>query len=193
MAGVDDTKRLVVEIDRRGKLISGEPYFTAGPPIVLDTKGFGGPRARATSRSSGRAGAGARRASDSARRSRIENVLEALLVERAHGSEFEPYELPAETLEGRVDLRDLPTMTIDPDGARTSTTRSRSAASRDGIRAWVHIADVSWFVRAGTAARPGRRGARVLDVRARASSRRCCRTSSPTTPARSGRSRTGSA
>ena len=75
--------------------------------------------------------------------------------------------MPAETLDGRVDLRELPTMTIDPDGAKDFDDALSFRREPDGIRAWVHIADVSWFVRAGIAARPGRRRARVLDLRPR--------------------------
>ena len=150
MPAVDDTPLLVVEINRRGKLISGEPYFTAGPQLMLDTKGFGGLSTGdlAVVRP-GRGRARVERAIGTARR--IDNVLEALLVERGARTDFEKLELPAETLEGRVDLRDLPTMTIDPDGAKDFDDALSFRRERDGIRAWVHIADVSWFVRAGTA------------------------------------------
>ena len=77
---------------------------------------------------------------------RIENVLEALLVETGARQEFEPYTPPDITFEGRVDLRELPTLTIDPDTAKDFD----DALSIDGDRAYVHIADVSYFVHAGS-------------------------------------------
>ena len=44
-------ERVVVEVARRGRLVVGEPYFTAGVPVVLESKGLGDldagrPRAR---------------------------------------------------------------------------------------------------------------------------------------------------
>jgi ribonuclease R len=77
---------------------------------------------------------------------RIENVLEALLVETGARQEFEPYSPPDVTLDGRVDLRELPTFTIDPETAKDFD----DALSIDDERAYVHIADVSYFVRAGS-------------------------------------------
>ena len=48
----------------------------------------------------------------------IENVLEALLVDRGARVEFEPHTPPEPSLEGRVDLRELTSFTIDPDTAK---------------------------------------------------------------------------
>ncbi len=93
MAGVDDRKRLVVEISRRGKLISGEPYFTAGTPIVLDAKGFGGlERGDLAVVRPGRGRARVEQRIGSSMQ--IENVLEALLVEQGARVPFEPYDMP---------------------------------------------------------------------------------------------------
>jgi ribonuclease R len=143
------TGLVVVEIDRRGKLLTGEPYFTPGVPLALDPKGAGGlDRGDLAVVRPGRGRARVVRELGSARR--IENVLEALLVEQGARVEFEPYELPAESFEGRVDLRELPAMTIDPEGAKDFDDALSFRREPDGIRAWVHIADVSWFVGAGT-------------------------------------------
>jgi ribonuclease R len=77
-------------------------------------------------------------------------VLEALLVEKGARAEFEPHDPPAPSLEGRIDLRELDTFTIDPDTAKDFDDALSFRREPDGIRAWVHIADVSWFVPAGT-------------------------------------------
>ena len=144
-----DENRVVVEVSRRGKLVSGEPYFTPGVPIMLDTKSLRsvqpGDLALVTK---GRGRARIERGFGTARR--IENVLEALLVEQGHLGRLEPYELPPETLEGRTDLRGLPTITIDPETAKDFDDALSFAREPEGIRAWVHIADVSWFVRPGS-------------------------------------------
>jgi len=64
----------------------------------------------------------------------------------ALGEGFEPHEAPAPSLEGRVDLRELTTFTIDPDTAKDFDDAISVRAEGDGLRAWVHIADVSYFV-----------------------------------------------
>ena len=136
---------VVVEVSRRGKLVVGEPFFTPGVPVLLDRKGLGGVdsgdlvvvrRLRGRSR--------VERALGPAKE--IENVLEGLLWEKGARQEFEPYAPPEPSLEGRVDLRELPTLTIDPETAKDFD----DALSIDAERAYVHIADVSYFVEAGT-------------------------------------------
>src|SRR5581483_3475478 len=64
--------------------------------------------------------------------------------------EFEPHELPPPQLEGRVDLRELPAFTIDPETAKDFDDALSFRREGGGIRAWVHIADVSYFVPAGS-------------------------------------------
>jgi ribonuclease R len=119
-------------------------------PLVLESKGLGdlGPGDLAVVRT-GRGRARVEQALGSA--SRIENVLEALLVERgARQHPFEPHDPPAPVDPARVDLRDLPTYTIDPDTAKDFDDALSFRREADGIRAWVHIADVSFFVGSGT-------------------------------------------
>ena len=79
-------------------------------------------------------------------------MLEALLVEKGARIEFESYPFPESEpgLEGRVDLRELTSITIDPDTAKDFDDALSFRREPDGIRAWVHIADVSHFVAAGT-------------------------------------------
>src|SRR6185437_12055712 len=68
---------------------------------------------------------------------RIENVLEALLVETGARQQFEPHEASIPSFAGRVDLRGEVSFTIDAETLKPD-------------RAYVHIADVSYFVPAGT-------------------------------------------
>ena len=145
MAGPDVSDVLVVEVARRGKLVVGEPFFTPGTPLMLDRKGLGDadPGDLVVARRT-RGRARVERVLGAA--DRIENVLEALLVETGARQEFEPFEPPPVTFDGRVDLRDLPTFTIDPETAKDFD----DALSIDDERAYVHIADVSYFVTAGS-------------------------------------------
>jgi ribonuclease R len=140
---------LVVEVSRRGRLLIGEPYFAPGVPIVLEAKGSGGvgPGDLALVRA-GRGRAKVERGLGSA--ARIEDVLEALLVEKGARVAFEPYDTPPTGVPDRVDLRELLTFTIDPETAKDFDDALSFRREPDGIRAWVHIADVSWFVTPGT-------------------------------------------
>ncbi len=168
MGARETSSRVVVEVGRRGKLVAGEPYFTPGVPIVLDSKGLGDlrPGDLAVVRTGRGRRARVERGLGSAQR--IENVLEALLVEQGARVEFEPHDVPEPSLDGRVDLRELTSFTIDPETAKDFDDALSFRREPDGIRAWVHIADVSYFVPAGQPARPRRSAACVLDVRARA-------------------------
>jgi ribonuclease R len=152
-----DAHRVVVEIEKRGKLLLGEPYFSPGTPLVLDRKGVreAGPGDLAVV-SSGRGRARLERVLG--RAGDVEAVLEGLLVHEGARVEFEPHELPEPSMEGRTDLRDLATFTIDPDTAKDFDDAISVVREGDGLRAWVHIADVSYFVPAGT---PLDRGAAV--------------------------------
>ncbi len=59
---------------------------------------------------------------------------------------FEPYDPPPITIDGRVDLREELTFTIDPETAKDFD----DALTVTEDRAYVHIADVSYFVPAGS-------------------------------------------
>ena len=141
--------RVVVELGARGKLVVGEPYFEPGVPIVVDRKGLG-------NASTGdlvlvRTGRGRARVERVlGRAERIENVLQALLLSRSEVGAHEPHAVPEPTLEGRTDLRDLTTFTIDPETAKDFDDAISVLPDGDGLRAHVHIADVSFFVRPGT-------------------------------------------
>jgi ribonuclease R len=143
-------ERVAVEVARRGRQLVGEPYFTPGLPMLLDSKSAGRlqPGELAIVRP-GRGRARVERGLGSAKR--IENVLEALLVQQGARVEFEPFELRAPSLENRVDLRELITITIDPESAKDFDDALSFSREPAGIRAYVHIADVSYFVDAGSA------------------------------------------
>jgi ribonuclease R len=141
--------RVVVEIGTRGKLVVGEPYFEPGVPVVIDRKGLRDAQAGDLALvSSGRGRARVERVVGPAHA--IENVLRALLLERGEEGAHEPYELPEPSLDGRVDLREQPAFTIDPETAKDFDDAVSVRRDGDGLRAYVHIADVSFFVRAGT-------------------------------------------
>jgi len=147
---VPAVSRVVVEIGRRGKLVVGEPFFTPGVPLVLDKKGVGeaSPGELAVVSVPQRGRAHLEEVLGPA--DRIENVLEGLLVERGARRPFEPHTPPDPSTDGRVDLRELTTFTIDPDTAKDFDDALSLRREADGIRAWVHIADVSYFVPSGT-------------------------------------------
>jgi ribonuclease R len=142
--------RTVVEVASRGKLVVGEPYFVPGTSVVLDRKSLhGAERGDLAVVATGRGRAKVERVLGPA--SRIDAVLEGLLVERGARVPFEPVEHAEPDHADRVDLRDLTTFTIDPDTAKDFDDAISVAREGDGIRAWVHIADVSAFVAAGSA------------------------------------------
>src|SRR5262249_48100425 len=121
----------------------------AGVPIVVDRKGLGeaGPGDLALVRT-GRGRARVERVLGKA--DRIEDVLQGLLLDRGRVGAHQPYEAPEPSLEGRVDLRELPTFTIDPETAKDFDDAISVRSETDGLRAYVHIADVSFFVRPDT-------------------------------------------
>jgi ribonuclease R len=118
-------------------------------PLVLDRKGSGdaGPGDLAVVRT-GRGRARLDRVLGKAKD--IEAVLEGLLVHTGARAEFEPYDAPDPDLSDRVDLRDLLSFTIDPETAKDFDDAISVREEPEGIRAWVHIADVSAYVPAGS-------------------------------------------
>lgn len=152
---------VVCELRRRGKLLVGEPYFEPGTPIVVDR----GSAASASigelvALSTGRGRARVARVLGPA--GSIHAVLDGLLVHvgarpvggRDPAAEREADALPADpegSEPGRVDLRDLFALTIDPDGAKDFDDAVSVRREGDGVRVWVHIADVSRYVPAGSA------------------------------------------
>jgi len=141
---------LVAELARRGKLLVGEPFFKGGVPVTVDRKGSG-------NASPGdlvvlRLGRGrAKVESVLGRPGDVGAVLEGLLWHEGVRRPHAPVPPPPEELEAdRTDLRDLFAFTIDPDEAKDFDDALSFRREGDGIRAWVHIADVSAYVPAGS-------------------------------------------
>jgi ribonuclease R len=142
--------RIVVEVRRRGRLVVGEPFFVPGVPLVLDKRGISEvrPGQLAVVAPPRRGRARLEKALGPA--DSVESVLDALLEQEGLVEQYEPHDVPAPTLEGRVDLRDELAFTIDPETAKDFDDAISVRQEGDGLRAWVHIADVSHFVPAGS-------------------------------------------
>jgi ribonuclease R len=140
----------VCELARRGKLLVGEPYFGGGQPVVVDRKGAGD--AAVGDLVVLRLGRGrARLERVLGRPDDVEAVLEGLLWHEGVRREHAPVPPPPPDEEpDRVDLRGLFACTIDPAEAKDFDDALSLRREGDGVRAWVHIADVSAHVPAGS-------------------------------------------
>jgi ribonuclease R len=141
---------LVAELARRGKLLVGEPFFEGGVPVTVDRKGSGD--ASVGDLVLLRLGRGrAKVEATLGRPDDVGAVLEGLLWHEGVRRPHAPVPTPPEGLEPeRTDLRDLFAFTIDPDEAKDFDDALSFRREGDGVRAWVHIADVSAFVPAGS-------------------------------------------
>jgi ribonuclease R len=137
-------------VRRRGRLVVGEPFFVPGVPLVLDKRGVSEvrPGQLAVVAPPRRGRARLEKALGPA--DSVESVLDALLEQEGLVEQYEPHDVPPPTLEGRVDLRDQLAFTIDPETAKDFDDAISVRQEGDGLRAWVHIADVSHFVPAGS-------------------------------------------
>lgn len=139
---------VVAEVIRRGKLVYAEPYFAPGLPLLLEQR----VRSEVNLGDLVVVRPGRKRSrveSVLGPASRIETVLEGLLVETGRRRGFEPYELSSPSLEDRVDLRELLTFTIDPETAEDFDDAISVRAEEGGVRVFVHIADVSAYLPSG--------------------------------------------
>ncbi len=149
----------VAVVQRRGKFFVAEPFFGPGPRLALSrdrSVGVGdlvevAPAKAGKGRGGGRAVVARRLGRPDVAR----DVIEALMIDRGLRRRFDPAvereaRLADESeprLEGRRDLRELATFTIDPATARDFDDAISAAREDDGSwRIWVHIADVANYV-----------------------------------------------
>jgi ribonuclease R len=148
--------RRVATVERRGRFTIAEPLFERGPQAAL-ARGSRevGPGDIALV-DFGPGGARALRAIGSVERAR--DVVAALLWDRGMRRGFpEPLDREArdavrearEAPTARRDLTDLATFTVDPATARDFDDAVSAEPHGDGIRLWIHIADVAAHVRPG--------------------------------------------
>jgi ribonuclease R len=148
----------VASVERRGRFTVAEPLFERGPQATLARGSVKvGPGDIAVV-DFGAQGARAVRALGSAERAR--DVVTALLWDRGNRRGFKPAiedearDAVVAAQEMRVERRDLtelPTFTVDPATARDFDDAVSAAPEGDGVRLWIHIADVSAHVRPGSA------------------------------------------
>lgn len=144
---------MVAVLERTGRFLVAEPLFGHGPRTSVEPHGatagdlvLVGPSKR-----------GARVIRRLGRPDVARDVIEGVMLDRGLRRSYArsaENEATASTLEpyaehDRVDLTALPTFTIDPDTARDFDD-AISARREDGaIRVWVHIADVTAYLRPG--------------------------------------------
>jgi ribonuclease R len=166
VSGTDAAERdatRVAVLERRGKFLVAEPFFQPGERLVVsrDKRADVGDLVL-VGPGRNRNGKGSRRAVISrrlGRPDRARDVIEALMLDRGLTRGFDPAVgrearqsaaagAGAEDLAGRRDLRALPTFTIDPTSARDfDDAVSAEELEGGGWRVWVHIADVSAYVK----------------------------------------------
>lgn len=146
---------VVCVLVKKGRFLTATPLFQRGGQITIAPKDSakapagslvlvgGGKRGPRVVRTIGRP--------DNAR-----DVLEALMLDKGLRRSFpraveeDAGTPPVETR--RVDFTDLPTITIDPADAADFDDAISARAEDDGrVRVWIHIADVSAYVRPGSA------------------------------------------
>jgi ribonuclease R len=149
----------VCEVARRGRFLVADPYLEPGAPISLGRRGSlpvdqGELVAVEVHASRGRVVERLGRPND------IRALMRGVLIEGGVGT---PYPEPAlddargaavepDGLDdGRVDLRELTTVTVDPPDARDFDDAISVVVDGDALVVFVHIADVAFHVRPGTA------------------------------------------
>ena len=147
-------------VERRGKFLVAEPFFGAGPRLALsrDSRYDVGDLVLVTPGVSGRKAQGSRARVHRriGRPTVARDVIEALMLDRGLARSFEAPVARAATdasahevavRDGRRDLRELATFTIDPTTAKDfDDAISCKPADGGGWMVWVHIADVGAYV-----------------------------------------------
>ena len=150
----------VATVDKRGRFRVAEPFFAPGSRMVLDRDSRITVGDLVLVRPATRAGGHAKVLRSLGRPDVASDVLEALMLDRGLRRRFDPavqraakqardHGVDQEVV--RRDLTDLPTFTIDPVTARDfDDAISAQRLAGGATRIWVHIADVSAYVRPGS-------------------------------------------
>jgi ribonuclease R len=154
---------LVGRLSKRGRFLLAESIFEPGTKVVVDRDSRARVGDLVVVRSRGHGRGHAKIVRRLGRPDNAGEVLEALMLDRGLRRRFDrSVDLEAQRARdemqrrdveaGRSDLRDLATFTIDPVTAQDFDDAVSAQARDDGtIRVWVHIADVTAFVRPGGA------------------------------------------
>jgi ribonuclease R len=153
-----ESAQLVGVLERRGRNLSAAPFFERGRRLTVprDKRSRPGDLVLVRTAGGGRGTVVRRIGSPEVAR----DVLEALMLQRGLHRRFseavwqearEARPLRAEAAERR-DLRELATFTVDPSTARDFDDAISAETLHGGARwrVWVHIADVTAYVRPGT-------------------------------------------
>ncbi len=147
-------KPLVAVLEKRGRFLVAEPLFGRGPRTAVERGGAGEGDLVLV----GQGKRGARVVRRLGRPDVARDVLEGLMLDRglhrSHGraaaSDAEAAALDPFAADARVDLTALPTFTVDPDDAQDFDDAISARREGDGrVRVWVHIADVTAYLRPG--------------------------------------------
>jgi ribonuclease R len=151
---------IVATVDKRGRFLVAEPFFAPGSRMVLDRDSRTVIGDLVLVRPATRAGGHAKVLRSLGRPDVAADVLEALMLDRGLRRRFDPaVERAAKQARDRGvdpevtrrDLTALPTFTIDPATARDFDDAISAERLDDArTRIWVHIADVSAYVKPGS-------------------------------------------
>ena len=150
---------VVALLDKRGRFLTAEPFFARGRRMTVDKHRDAAPGRLALLRTAGQGRGHAKVVKMLGRPDVARDVIEALMLDRGLARRFPPgveraaseaRDRPVDP-RGRRDVTDLVTFTIDPPDARDfDDAISAQPLGSDAWRIWVHIADVSAYVRAGS-------------------------------------------
>jgi ribonuclease R len=147
-------KPMVAVLEKRGRFLVAEPLFGPGPRTAVERGGADTGDLVLV----GSSKRGARVLRKLGRPDRARDVVEGLMLDRGLYRSY-PRAASAEAdtalndpyaADARVDLRDLPTFTIDPDDAKDFDDAISARRENGRVRLWVHIADVTAYLRPGT-------------------------------------------
>jgi ribonuclease R len=155
----------VAVLEKRGRFFTATPFFERGRRLNIDRPrpGAGGPGDLVLVKPTGPRSAHGKVVQRIGRPDVARDVIEALMLDRGLRRRFDPLveraaREAAETVSERelrsgrrLDLRDLPTFTIDPPTAKDFDDAISAEVLDDGaVRVWVHIADVAAHVQPGS-------------------------------------------